>query len=273
MPREYSIEFDILEGHNPNTGATIGEQSLRPYGWRSIGATRGGRFANGSGVTLVAISLKANKPGDTFKVIPEYAGRLFDTVWLKNDHTEVHFMDGNIPVSDGVNPDVGAFWMRVPRNDSADITACDRCHIASAGAGCLDQCPFTGQVFSSNPPAPTTSDWTKIKGERDSLNATWQSLMSACPSAFREIQAYGESPDGARIMFVSHGELLLYRAQDQSVSLLGARHTALSLVNHISFERDSFVLSKNGGKIQTVNPDQDKFIALGSPRGQDSKNA
>src|SRR5438552_2963448 len=117
MARAFKIEFDTLPGHNPNTGATSSAAMLNPYGWRSIGATRGGRFANQTGGVVRAISLKANNPGDTFDITPESGGRLFATVWLKNDQTEAIFMDANIPVNPGGGSTTGVFWMRVPRND------------------------------------------------------------------------------------------------------------------------------------------------------------
>ena len=258
MPREFTIEFDVLAGHHPNTGATLGEEILNPYGWRSIGASKGGRFSNQTGGVIAALYLKANNAGDALKIAPESAGSLFATVWLKNDGKEALFMDANIPVSSDLRSDIGAFWMRVPRNDDGDIQNCDDCHAQSPNSGCEQNCPFTGQVFRKNPPDPTAGGWKKIKGAFDRLGPRWRSLMAACPSAFRDIQCYGESADGRRTMFISNGDLLLYDDQTKTVSLLRNRHTALSLVNHVSGQDEDFVLSRNGSLVQRLKIHSDR---------------
>ena len=111
MAHEYLIEFDIMEGHSPGTGATLTEDLLQKTGWRSIGSPSGGQFVNNTGVTLTAVYIKTNNAGDTFKITADSAGRLFNTVWAKDDGTEAYFKDGNIPISDGSSPNVGVFWI------------------------------------------------------------------------------------------------------------------------------------------------------------------
>jgi len=254
MAREYLIEFDILEGHNPQTGATLVEAMLQKSGWRSIGSPSGGQFTNSTGVTLTAVYLKSNNPGDTLKVTADSGGRLFNTVWAKNDNTEAYFMDGNIPVSDGTNPNAGVFWMRVPRNSSSDISKCDNQGI----------CPFTGQLFKVNPPAPAGQDWTKIRSSSDDLDETWRGLIAASPSAFREVDVYGVSPDGGRVAFISRGELLLYDARAKTVAILPTRHTALSTVNHIGFDAEKLLLSRNGKVIHSIADTKATFRAFGT---------
>src|SRR5204863_2304157 len=138
------------------------------------GTRKGGRFTNKTGGRITAIYLKANKTGDTFKVVADASERLFDTVWLKNDKTEVYFMDGNIPVFDGTHPDLGVFWMYVTRNEEDDIRACSKCHFDNPTKPCIDACPFTGQVFEKNPPEPPAQQWTKIKGSQTHLKAKWK---------------------------------------------------------------------------------------------------
>jgi hypothetical protein len=158
MARVYTIEFDLLDGHSPNTSGEIDASALQPIGWRSIGEPTGAAIQNKTGASLTACYLKTNKPGDTFAVAAQSAGRLFGTVWLKNDHTEVYFM-GASTIADG-----RSFWMRVPRNDQADIDACNQCQFdpPAADPNCLASCPFTGQVFPSDPPDPSTMLWTKL---------------------------------------------------------------------------------------------------------------
>jgi hypothetical protein len=265
MARAFKIEFDTLPGHNPNTGATLSAAMLNPYGWRSIGATRGGQFANQTGGDITSISLKANNPGDTFDIIPESAGRLFATVWLKNDQTETIFMDANIPVNPRASSTTGVFWMRVPRNDEDDIDRCDN----------QGQCPFRGKVFPRNPPDPPASSWRRIRSDFRTLNDRWRALMAACPSEFREIQTYGESPDGQYTAFLANGNLLLFDAVAGAVSVLDARHTALSLVNHISFRDGEFVLASNGTSIQSIGirPDRSRFSEVGRAPGNVSTQA
>jgi hypothetical protein len=157
MPRQYTLEFDLLDGHSPNTNGGIDNSAFQPVGWRSIGEPTGATISNGTGSALSACYLKTNKPGDTFKVAASSAGRLFKTIWLKNDLTEVYFMGAAI--ADGDN-----FWMRVPKNDQADIDACNQCQFDPPGndPNCLAACPFTGQVFAKDPPAPPPGQWTKI---------------------------------------------------------------------------------------------------------------
>jgi hypothetical protein len=200
MAREYLIELDVIEGHKPLTGADVPASALKPYGWRSIGAKgptgskyKGGTFTNKSGETIVAMRLKANKAGDTLNVTPESVGRLFGTVWLKNDGKEVLFLDGNIPPYNGMHPDVGLFWMYVPRNEDNDLASCDKCHYEHPQSACLDSCPFTGQVFKKNPPPPSVALWTKIKQDERLVSKHWKALLSACPSNFRDIRVYAES--------------------------------------------------------------------------------
>lgn len=251
MPRAFKIEFDILQGHNPNTGAVISAELLNPYGWRSIGASRGGRFANRTGGILTAISIKVNKAGDTLDVTPEAGGRLFPTIWLKNDATEAIFLDGHIPVNPNGSSTTGVFWMRVPRNDEEDLSRCTDCHQQTSGA-CEAQCPFTGQAFQSNPPDPPAAEWRKIRADFRTLDERWRSLMAACPSTFREIQAYGDSPDGRYTLFLSNGDVLLFDASVKSVGILDDPATDLVAVNEILFHMNQFVLAANGATVRTI---------------------
>jgi hypothetical protein len=252
MAHEYLIEFDIMEGHNPQTGATLTEELLQKSGWRSIGSPSGGQFVNNTGVPLTAIYIKTNNSGDTFKITADSAGRLFNTVWLKDDRTEAYFKDGNIPVSDGSNPNVGVFWMRVPRNSSTDISKCDNQGI----------CPFTGQLFKDSPADPGPG-WTKVKSSHDALDGKWKALISACPSDFREIDVYGESPDGKHVAFISRGELFLFDADKKTVAVLTKRHTALSTVNHIDVTPGKIVLSRNGQVVQSITAEKAVLRVLG----------
>lgn len=264
MPRAFKIEFDILQGHNPNTGAVIPAELLNPYGWRSIGASRGGRFANRTGGVMTAISIKANNAGDTLDVTPESGGRLFPTIWLKNDATEAIFSDANIPINPSSGSTTGVFWMRVPRNDEEDLARCDDCH-QKTGGSCEAQCPFTGQAFQRNPPDPPSGGWRKLRSDFRNMDERWKSLMAACPSTFREIQIYGHSPEGQYTLFLSNGDVLLFDASDKSVSILEDPQTDLVSVNDISFHKDHFVLASNGATVRTVGVKANKsgFCDLG----------
>jgi hypothetical protein len=260
MPSEYQIEFDILAGHQPGTGATLTEDVLKPSGWRSIGASTGGRFTNRTGGPIKAIYIKTNKAGDTFRVTAESAGRLFDTVWLKTDNTEVYFLDGHVPNSTGI-PNLGAFWMRVPANTTSEIEDCDQNGV----------CPFNGQVFSENPADPTGPGWARIKSARTGLSDRWRSLFAACPSDYREIIVYGESADGRHIAFISNGELLLFDDSSKSVSALAVQHTVFSTVNRISFDQGTFVLWSSGRAVRTLSLPKTKVLEIG--RSQATKNS
>jgi hypothetical protein len=252
MPQAYLIEFDVLAGHQPSTGATLTPDVLEPSGWRSIGAATGGRFTNQTGVAIRAIHLKTNNAGDTFTVTAASAGRLFDTVWVKNDGTEAYFHDGHIPNNDGI-PVFGAFWMRVPANTRAEIDNCDQNGV----------CPFTGQVFERNPPDPAGGAWTKVNSARDGLEEKWLRLFSACPSEYRDIKVYGETADGRQVLFIAGGELHLYEDDTGAVSTLAVQNTAFSTVNRIAHERGAFVLLRNGTVVREVRPPQAKFTRLG----------
>lgn len=134
----YSIEFDLLQGHDPGTGATLTNTSLKPTGWRSIGNPTGARIENQTGSPITAIYIKALNPGDRFVVNSSSLGRLFSGALVRPDAREVWFFGGGIPND-------SAFWMRVPRSTEQEIKDCD------AGI----KCPFTGLVtgfFDREPP-------------------------------------------------------------------------------------------------------------------------
>ncbi len=253
MGRVYAVEFDLLAGHQPETGATLDNSVLQPSGWRSIGDSGGGRFTNQTGGPLRAIYLKTNNSGDTFSITPASAGRLFDTIWLKNDSTEVYFLDGHIPNGSTIS-NLAAFWMRVPPNPDTEIQQCD------SGGGC----PFTGQAFALNPADPAGPTWAKIKSRRNVANAKWDRLHSASPSAFRDIKAYAETPDDREVLFISNGEVLHYDNGTGMVAIAAVQMTAFSTVNRISFENGAFVLWKNGQIIQRINTSQVKFSPVGN---------
>lgn len=252
MSNAYHIEFDVLPGHQPGTGATLDNSVLQLSGWRSIGDPGGGRFTNQTGGPLRAIFLKTNNPGDTFIITAQSAGQLFDTIWLKNDNTQVYFLDGHVPNKDTI-PNLAAFWMRVPPNSDSEIQQCD-------GDG---SCPFTGQAFAENPPAPSGPSWTKIKSRRSVANAVWSRLDSACPSLYRDIKAYAESPDGRQVLFVSRGELLLYDDNSRTVAIRAAQETLFSTINRISFDDGAFVLWKNGHRVRSLRLSEQKFTSIG----------
>jgi hypothetical protein len=254
MSNSYTIEFDTLPGHQPGTGATLGQDVLQPSGWRSIGDPGGGSFTNSTGGPLRAIYLKANNPGDTFTITAASAGKLFDTVWLKNDNTEVYFLDGHVPNSNTI-PNLSAFWMRVPPNPDSEIQQCD-----SGGA-----CPFTGQAFAVDPPDPVGPAWNKIKSGAGAANEKWARLLSASPSAFRDIRAYAEASDGRRILFVSSGNVLLYDDSTTTVSRYPDQETIFSTVNRISFEGDNFILWRSGRPIRTLPLAAANFTPIGQP--------
>ncbi len=58
MPREYTLEFDLLDGHSPNTNGGIDESAFQPVGWRSIGEPTGAAISNSTGSALSACYLK-----------------------------------------------------------------------------------------------------------------------------------------------------------------------------------------------------------------------
>jgi hypothetical protein len=260
MANVYKIEFDILTGHQPGTGATLPPDVLQPTGWRSIGAATGGRFTNRTGGAIKAVHLKTNNAGDTFNITPDSAGQLFDTVWLKSDNTEAYFFDGHVPNSTGI-PNLGAFWMRVPPNSDDEISNCDQNGV----------CPFTGQVYAENPADPTGPGWSKIKSARAGLDEKWRGLFAATPSDYRNISVYGESADGKQVAFVSRGELLLYDGDTRTVSALANQHTVYSTVNRISFDQGNLVLWSNGRPVRTLAVPKAHLLELG--RAQAAKKS
>lgn len=239
---DYLIEFDVLAGHTPGTSATLGSEVLMPYGWRSIGSSSGARLTNQTGVTIRAIHLKTNVVGDKFVVNAASAGKLFATVWVKTDGTEAYFMDGNIPYKPG--PTTGKCWMRVPPNTDLEIKTCDTTGV----------CPFNGQVYSQNPAEPTGQDWKKVKGLSSDMSPEWKSLMAACPSDLRNIKAYGESPDGRSIVFISSGEALAFDANTGVVSSLQLQRTEFEKVNRIVVDGNNLVkFFDSGTQIHAFN--------------------
>ncbi len=240
MTRKFKIEFDVLAGHHPGTGATLSSDSLNPSGWRSIGNAAGGKFVNATGSTIVAIYLKTLKTGDSFDIDANSGGTLFDTIWLKRDGTEAYFMDARVPDS-SIDPVAGRFWMRVPPNTDTEISACDS----------SQECPFLGQAFAQNPANPTGSDWSKIKAAREGLSPTFLTLRDALPSDSRNIIHYGEAPDGSKIAFIANGQLYVYNHDSGQVSELGKQETIVSRANRITIHDDAVTLWNSGRSLRT----------------------
>jgi hypothetical protein len=239
----YLLEFDTLAGHTPGTGATLTQGVLNRTGWRSIGHPQGGRFVNRTGGTLRAIHLGVNGTGNVLQVTSASAGRLFNTIWAKligpDTASEVYFMDGNVA-------HLGAFWMRVPRNTDGEIQQCD------SGV----ECPFMGQAFAQNPAEPTGEGWTKLRSPPPPPTPRWGDLIAATPSDYRQIDAYGETPDGLDVLFFSHGELLHYDDRQKSVSLVelpkaGTPRPANAIV--FDAKANTFDLLHNGSVVGRVN--------------------
>lgn len=248
----YLIEFDTIAGHNPGTGATLTPPVLNLVGWRSIGNPTGGRFINRTGGTIRAIYLKVNGSTNSFQVTSASGGRLFNTIWAKltgpNSVSEVYFMDGNVP-------SFGAFWMRVPPNTPAEIRDCD--------SG--QECPFMGQVFAQNPAEPTGPGWTKLRSPV-APTPHWNDLIAATPSDYRQIDVYGETPNGQIVLFLSHGELLYYDAHQKAVSLVEPHKVGTSpAVNAIVFDRtaNAFNLLHNGTVVNQVKVNPPGMTELG----------
>jgi len=243
MGADYQIEFDTLPGHTPGTGATLTSIVLSPFGWRSIGDPGGGRFVNRTGGVVKAIHLKTSDSTHRFVVTAASGGRLFDTVWAKDDGSEAYFMDANIPNITGV------FWMRVPANTDVEIERCD------TGQGC----PFSGQAFPNNPADPTGPGWTRLRAAPDPPDDRWRALRQATPSEYRDIQAYGESSDGNLVVFVSKGQLLAFDQKERAVSLLPVLNTTLPPVNRISFDKGAFELWQSGKSLRKI-PDRKSVV-------------
>lgn len=250
----YLVEFDTLAGHNPGTGAILPPVVLSLTGWRSIGNSEGGRFINRTGRILRAIYLKVNSGANSFTVTPASGGRLFDTIWVKQDVgggiSEAYFLDGNIPNA------IGAFWMRIPRNTTQEIQDCD------AGTAC----PFSGQAFDHNPSVPSDGTWKKIRSATAPQDARWAGLLSATPSEYRAIDAYAESPDGRDVLFLSHGEIFLYNHDSGTVSSVTPdKIGTVPLSNAIGFNEKSgaFELLHNGRLVRQIRRDSAGLSELG----------
>ena len=220
---EFYIEFDLLDGHNPGTGDTLYPQQLAPYDWRSIGNSTGGRFINRTGVTIRAIHIKTNNSANTFRVDVGSIGRLFDLAYVKDDGSEAYFMGANIPNM------FGAFWMRVPANTFSEIQACD------AGQGC----PFVGQVYEDNPPAPSGPEWLELRRAEASDDPRWVGLRWATPSEHRDIQCYAEHENGREIIFVSRGQAFVYDHENQETTQVSTK--TVPAINRISTEGGKYL--------------------------------
>lgn len=247
------IEFDTLLGHTPGTGATLPSAVLSLVGWRSIGHPDGGRFINRTGGTLRAIYLKSNSPSNAMTITTGSGGRLFNSIWAKltgpDTATEAYFMDGNVP-------NFGAFWMRVPPNTPGEIQQCD------SGLAC----PFMGQAFSVSPTVPTGPGWTKIVSPPTPPDPRWADLIAATPSEYRQIDAYGETPDGQNVLFISQGEVLHYDDLQKTVSLVEMSKVGTSpVVNAISFDpgSGSFDLLHNGNVVSQIKKTPSQMSELG----------
>ncbi|HEX3147668.1 MAG TPA: hypothetical protein VHR66_06255 [Gemmataceae bacterium] len=250
----YLIEFDTLAGHSPGTGATLTPPVLNLVGWRSIGDPGGGRFINRTGGTIRAIYLKANSSDNTLQVTSASGGRLFNTIWVKPGATagtvsEAYFLDGNVA-------SFGSFWMRVPPNTSSEIQQCDAGQV----------CPFSGQVFAQNPTIPTGQGWTEIRSLAAPPTSVWGDLLSATPSEYRSIDAYGETPDGQHVLFLSHGEVLLFDNQKKTVSLVEPSKVGTAPpVNAIQFDpaTKAFHLLHDGRVVNQIGLARVKTSELG----------
>ena len=131
---------------------------------------------------------------------------------------------------------LGVFWMRVPRNTTAEIQQCD------SGQGC----PFTGQAFADDLPEPTGGDWIEHRQSPIPIDDRWRALRFATPSEYRNIKAYAENEAGDKILFLARGELFLYRHGDQSVENVSEPAKTFSLTNRITAEGDEFHLWCDG---------------------------
>jgi hypothetical protein len=246
---DFPVDFDIIDPHpTAPIGVTLGSWALQPHDWRSVGFHDshnnlvGGIFTNSTGDVIKAIRIKVNSGFNHRFVVSASSGHdLFDTIWTTTDGKEVLFMDGLVPYNS--DPDLtGTFWMQLPANNSAEIRDCDTGH----------GCPFTGQAYPANPPEPTGANWIKVTSARDSFNEKWRLLRENCPSKYRHVDIYGESPDGKFILYLSRGRVMLYDSEGKRVGLVAVETADASLANRIDYRNGGFALLKYGDAIAEV---------------------
>lgn len=249
---EFYIEFDLLDGHSPSTGATLNKNNLNSHGWRSIGNPNGARIVNETGKTIRAIHMKTKSNMNVFRVDTHSLGRLFDAAWFKADGSEVYFAGANIPSGDPTQNNIPeratVFWNRVPPSTRQEIHACDNCH----------ECPFEGQVFDTNPAVPTGSEWQEIRRVLPPEGELWKALWDATPSAFRDIEIYCQHPDNNQVLFISRDEIFLYTHDSNSLKNVTGK-TFANAVNSITECSGGFLLWSNGRQIRAIGPKKSAF--------------
>lgn len=126
----YTVEFDVLDGHEPGADATLSARALSCQGWRSSGDRAGARLRNETDRTIRAMHLISNNSARRFSIDARSCGRLFSEVWVKADGSEAVFLGAELAPG-------AQCWMRVPPSSAYEIRCCDG----------HKKCPFSSQVF------------------------------------------------------------------------------------------------------------------------------
>ncbi len=192
---DYAIRFDYGVDHpDASDGPELKAKMFNWFKWRSVGWKKGGLFQNTSGQEIKAVHIKVTHPrtaqnptGDLLAIASDPEDGVFDTIYLKDDYTEVIFSSSKGAVANGQT-----LWNKVTKSTTGEITAC-----RNNGE---DICPLEGKLFST-PQEPSEGKWTKIKSPGNEAEL-WKPI-AALPRRFRQIDVYGVSNDEKFVVFAS----------------------------------------------------------------------
>jgi hypothetical protein len=255
---DYVVEFDCYDP-NPNTNCqhTFGVRgAIRPgdfttqfVGWGSYGHAKGSRLTNESGKTLRAIHIKVNGTPDTLRHHPSSPGHLFREIWRKKDGKEMIFNGANVP-------DNTYCWSRVlPRTPG------------------FPKPYFVGRASEADIPVPDDGNWERVyplvEAKKSKL---WTSLIDATPNRYRQIQAYHESGDGAKVLVVSNDDILLYDNDAKTLRPVILQAVTPAGINRVTVEKgdkgEEYVLWLSGTEVAWVAL---AGVKLGSVLGKATK--
>ncbi len=235
---DYAIRFDYGVDHpDASDGPELKAKMFNWFKWRSVGWKKGGLFQNTSGQEIKAVHIKVTHPrtaqnptGDLLAIASDPEDGVFDTIYLKDDYTEVIFSSSKGAVANGQT-----LWNKVTKSTTGEITAC-----RNNGE---DICPLEGKLFST-PQEPSEGKWTKIKSPGNEAEL-WKPI-AALPRRFRQIDVYGVSNDEKFVVFASRNRVLAFSTQADRAFYIDAEALEPEGINRITFENGQFVLYRSG---------------------------
>lgn len=219
---DYKVQFGTPSanpGQTVNTGNAFNWTT-----WRSVGDPDGVNLVNNTGRTLKALHIKTSRNTDHFLVQPP-TDNFFLKVWRKEDGREVIYSGGLIPAT-------REFFSKVSRTDDFPIKI-------------LEGKVSDADILPENP-----KEWDLVYDGLRGQSDGWKEFLRNCPSEYRAVEIYAQSPD-ASICFVAKGRLLLYSAGTKTAHLVELDEALPGRINRIEVSTDKgkdcqFAIYHNG---------------------------